>query len=361
VQEGRTYTCAVAIVARIGITGDAASVAVLAQGKGLIPGDVPRLDGFEVGGQVRLSWPPAIDIDIWRYELRWGATDGDWDSATLIDRTDSLRLVTSDIPPGTWRFYCRAIDSIGQYSAGDAYRDITVTLDTQAFFVGAHAFTYASGVNLYLYSDRYGTEQQWTELGTAIDTLLTAVASTYSGDWISYDHAGASEWVSDVWDLGLIGDDDDYAGTFQADWTAVRALGSSTITREIELSTDGSTWTAYDAASIRATAALVRLRVGAESGHAFIVSGSPSVRLDVIARESSGIVTTLASGGKAVTIDGQYAFAKSIVLTPSGSAPRIAVYDNVQMAAGSASFDVYLFDASGAQIAGDVSWRFQGV
>ena len=361
VLEGRTYTAAVAILARIGLTGPSASVDVAAQGKGLIPGDVPRLDGFEVGGEVRLSWLPAIDIDIWRYELRYGPTDGDWASATLIDRTDSLRLVTRDVPPGEWRFYCRAIDSIGQYSAGDAVRDITVTLDTQAFFVGSHAFSYASGSNLYLYEDRYGTEQQWTELGTGADVLWPGPANDYADPWVGYDHAGASEWVSDTWDLGLIGDADEYAGTFQADWTPVLALGSSTITQQIELSTDGATWTPHTATSIRDTASLVRLRVSAESGNAFMVRGAPSVRLDVVARESSGIATTLASGGKTVAVDGQYAFAKSIVLTPSGTAPRTAVYDNVQMGATAASFDIYLFDSAGAQVAGDVSWRFQGV
>jgi hypothetical protein len=31
------------------------------------------LTGYEVGGEVRLRWEPATDIDIWRYEIRWGA------------------------------------------------------------------------------------------------------------------------------------------------------------------------------------------------------------------------------------------------------------------------------------------------
>ena len=93
-QEGQGYQLDIITVSRTAASSDAASSNITAQGKQLAPGNVPSLTGFEVGGEVRLSWEPAVDIDIWRYEVRYGLTSDAWDDATLIVRVDSLRLVT---------------------------------------------------------------------------------------------------------------------------------------------------------------------------------------------------------------------------------------------------------------------------
>jgi hypothetical protein len=72
VQEGVTYTAKVAAVSSIGATGTWATQSATAAGKTLIPSDVPSVSAFEAGGRVYVSWAPAVDIDIWRYEVRYG-------------------------------------------------------------------------------------------------------------------------------------------------------------------------------------------------------------------------------------------------------------------------------------------------
>lgn len=357
-QEGQTYAVSVAVVAAVGLTGAPAQTSVTAAGKFLVPGNVPSLSGFEVGGEVRLTWPPAADIDVWRYEIRYGATTGDWDSANRIDRVDGLRLVTRDVPAGTWRFYAKAIDSVGQYSVSPATRDLTVTLDAKAFFVGADELDYTSGTNLYTDTLPDGTVLRWSEVGTDFGTLFPNNLETYTDIAASYDGGAASEWLSETFDLGAI-----YVGNWQWESRAISALGSGdSITAELELSTDNSTWAAYTDPAVKVSARYARVRLSAAAGNVLLQDGTlPTVRLDVVTREETGTVTTSASGASTVTLNQAYEFANWIGLQPSGTASRTAVFDNVQVG-DPTTFDVYLFDdATGMQVSGDVAWRFQGV
>ncbi len=360
IQEGVAYSVRVAIVAAIGITGDEAVTLITAQGKGLIPGDVPALYGIEAGGEVRLRWDPAVDLDIWRYEVRWGETTDTWEEAALLDRVDSLRLTTRDVPAGTWRFQVKALDSVGQYSTNAAYRDLVVTLDTRAFFVDEYTLAYSSGDSSNIYTDTFrdGTIIRFTEVGTDFDTLFPNNVETYTDIAAGYDNGSASEWESAVADFGAI-----YTGQFQFDARAITALGSGdSITINYELSTDSSTWDTYTADTIKATARYARVRVETTAGNSLVQSGDVTVRLDVVTREESGTFTTAASGPATVSLTSDYEFTKAIVLTPAGTASAVVVYDNIDLASNPNTFDVYGFNpATGAQLVVSGSYRFQGV
>ena len=79
-------------------------------------------------------------------------------------------------------------------------------------------------------------------------------------------------------------------------------------------------------------------------------------------RTENGVITTNAAGRSVVTLGYKYAAAKTIQLTPKGTASRSAVYDNIILSqSGANTFDVYLFNSAFAQISGEVAWVFQGV
>ncbi len=361
IQAQATYEILVRIVAAIGITGAWSSQALYVEGKNFPPTDVATLNAVEMGGEVRLSWTSAIDTDIWRYEIRWGAAGGDWETATLLDRVDSLRLITRDIPPGTWRFWVKALDSIGQYSANAASREVVVTLDNSAFFVGDVSLGINTGASVAVFSDtdRFGHFRAWSEQGTVVDTLLPNVANTYTGLACSHDLGGSSLFTSETWDVGEAGAADSYAGNLAINVDAVTTLAGS-VTTETQTSLNGSAWTSHAETSVRTELAYAKVTASAASSNGFLITGKPYLRLDVFAREETGIVTTSASGATTVTLDNAYFAAKNIQLAPSGTAPRSAVYDNI-VTGDPTHFDVYLFDASNNQIAGQVSWQFQGV
>lgn len=86
--------------------------------------------------------------------------------------------------------------------------------------------------------------------------------------------------------------------------------------------------------------------------------------LDAVARaeSSGGTLTSNASGATTITLAGEYSKALRIVVTVAGTTAATYTVDNVVLAIGSAnSFDVYIFDSGGTQIARDFRWEFQGV
>jgi hypothetical protein len=302
-----------------------------------------------------------VDLDIWRYELRrsaLGATSATWDDMILVDRFNGLRATVQDLAPGDYRFGVKALDSVANYSPNAAYITITVTLDNRAFFVGQQAVGLSAGEATDIFSASYldGAGQDFTEIGTVADTLFPNAADTYTNPFFAYDNAAASEWISEVWDAGA-----SYSGTWRADVSGISAIAGS-ITSYLELADSASgPWTSYSTLSVVAAARYARVRITAAAGSTILVDTDPVVRLDVVAQEEHGTITTSATAAATVTLDNSYTFWKSISLSvdAAGSPEGLtAVFDNVLPASG---FDVYCFDASGAQVSRSVSWVFNGV
>lgn len=362
IQEAQDYQVDVRVVSRVGAVGTAASATIVAQGKMLLPGNVPALSGFEVGGEVRLAWEPAVDIDIWRYEMRWGAVGVAWADAKILDRVDALRLVTKEIPPGTWDFLVAAIDSVQQYSPAPARKTITVTLDAAAFLVDKRDLTVPALTNVAEYRlHRTDAVRRFvTESGASWASLFPGVMAGYTAPLAHYSAAGvASSVVSEVADFGL-----SIAGSWRADIVA-RAIDGDVVATTIDLSNTAAAgpFVADPALSSKATARWARVSVAAAAGNALYAElPAWSVRVDAVPREEVGQIVTVASGVSRVNLTNRYVKAKTIQLTPVGSVPRTACYDNVVMTpSGANSFDVYLFNQAGAQVAGPVDFKFEGV
>jgi len=339
--ENLSYVITVAVVSTVAAIGTAATASVTLLGKSAIPGNVATLSGLEAGGRVFLSWSPADnptipgtpDPDVWRYEVRYGSTGGSWETASLLDQVDALTFVAETIPPGTWRFYVKAIDSIKQYSASAATRDITVTLDSGAYTAQAHTFVSATLTNMAAWTARPDATQYWTtNFGDGVgyghaDTnnatgTFTDLASTV---WPQPHTAGNSAWESESWDTG---------SSLSGTWTATLnyTLHSGTATVSIMLSADGSTWVTYPGTSAKATGRFVKLRIDITTGSA-TVAGYPSVTLSQTPRsESVASVTTLSSGGKLVQLANAYSVARTLQLTPIGSTFATAVADRLLVA-----------------------------
>jgi hypothetical protein len=128
VEEGKPHTIEVRTASSIGALSSAVSGTISPLGKHLPPGNVPHVTGHYAAGSVRLEWGAAIDIDIWRYEVRRVAVGGNWAAALVVDRVDGLSLTVPGVPLGTWDWLVRALDSVGNYSPADARVTVAVTL-----------------------------------------------------------------------------------------------------------------------------------------------------------------------------------------------------------------------------------------
>lgn len=355
VQEGQGYQIDVITVSRTGASSAVAFATLTAQGKQLAPGNVPSLTGFEVGGEVRLSWEPAVDIDIWRYEVRYGLTTDTWDDAKLIDRVDSLRLVTKDVPAGTWDFMVRALDSVGHYSPTEARRTITVTLDSNAFLVDSYEFDAPTVSGMAEYAlGRLDDKRRWvTEDGGTVGSKFTAALTSYALPMAAYNTT-ASAWTSEAEDFGL-----SLSGNWKAEVVATSLVG--THDEYLDIGPDGTAWTAYPMVA-KTTGRFARTRIEAASGEVvYVETPGAEVRIDAVPRKEDGESTSLSSGGKTITLDNDYAAVKAITITPLGTASRSATVDAI-VTGDPSSFDVYLFNpATGAQVAGGFRWTFEGV
>lgn len=359
VQEGVYYSIEATVVTSTGGESDPAVAYITALGKYLIPGDVPSLTGFEVGGEVRLSWTPAVDIDIWRYEIRYGSVGVSWDDATVLDRVDALRLVTKEVPAGDWDFLVRALDSVGQYSAGDARKAITVTTDAEAFLVGTHDFDTPTLSNVEVFTlGRTDSAIRYVTADTSqtVDAMFSDPLDGYTNPLDTYHAPVSATWLSETWDLGQV-----LSGNWLCDIGSLSAL-SGAYTAQLELSTDGVEWDVFPSLSAKTGARYARMRVTSTSNSTFLlILPYVTLRLDAVAREETGTITTAASGATEVTV-GAFSAVKEVILTPETSVPRSAVYDNIQLGDPSSTFDIYLFNSvTGAQESGIVRYKFRGV
>ena len=128
-------------------TGPAVIGNVQIDGKFAIPSDVPNIYATQTGaGEVAVNWDNAVDIDIWRYELRQGTTSDTWATATTTDLMDDTDRVFVGLPLGTHRFFVKAIDSVRNESATAKFVDIT--LSAPVAVSGLFGFEVASEVRL---------------------------------------------------------------------------------------------------------------------------------------------------------------------------------------------------------------------
>lgn len=328
VQQGKTYTVRIYARNSLGFESAVLEGSQTAQGKLLAPGDVPAITmAFEIGGEVLLEWDPAIDIDIVRYEWRYtpGVTGGgSWTSATLIDRVDGLRARFLGLLTGTHRFYVKAIDSVGNYSANAATVDITVTTDANSF-IQTVTFTTPTLSNMVAARKPDDPLTTWISQysGTWNSAFSTAIAG-FTNALVTYFGSGTSYLQTESFDFGT-----ELSGDLAATWDATDVSGSGQPV--IEHSLDGSAWTTVNGITAKATFRFVRLKrttTGFQKIH-----GMPTLTLNVLSREEGQLVTTSSSIYKTVLLRGHYFAAISISVTPQGdgSATRTGIYDAVAL------------------------------
>jgi hypothetical protein len=325
VQEGVEYVCKVATVTTIGAVGDWAQINITPAGKYLVPGDVPSLTCFEAGGTVHVDWLPAIDIDIWRYEVRYSTTAGTWADATMIDRVDALRLTSDQIPVGTWKIHVKALDSVGQYSATAATANVVVTSDAASFFVDSYDSTTPTLTNMasFTLAPTDSATYYVTEDNAMWGAKYSSNLSTYSNALATYHASVTSTWL---------GESEDFGQLLGGQWTGnslVSAISGS-LTSYLGLSQDGSAWTYLTGLSQKENGRFARLKHESLTTSTLLVTvPTQNIRLDAIPREEVGSGTSSSTGPVAVVLENSYVAVKKLSVSPEGSTARVATYDHV--------------------------------
>ena len=316
-KESLLYTVNVTVRSTAGALGTPGSDTVTTSGKSAIPTDVAVLNGYDVGGEVRLSWSPAVDLDLTGYEIRFGLTSDTWDSATLLDRvaTPTLRYTTKLVPPGTKRFFIKALDSVrsstypfGQPSANAAFCDVAISLDPDSFLAATHTWTTPGLTNMVATGS---TPPSWlTDYGTTFSALFTSALATYTNPLASYFGSGVSTLLTETFDMGQV-----YAGLLTNNAQVTNIAGSASII--LEASLDGVTFTQFPGQSAQIAGRYVRLRITTTG--VMLVTDMGLMQLSVVAVSETGSVMTSVAGWTTVTLTRKYSKVKTIQLTSDGS------------------------------------------
>ena len=325
VKESVAYTVKVAAVSSIAAVGTYATQTGTAEGKYLVPSDVPQVSAFEAGGRVYISWQPATDIDIWKYEVRYGAVGVGWAAATILDRIQALRLTSDQIAVGTWSIYVKAIDSVNQYSTNAATCTVTVTSDSTSFLVNTLNSTAPALTNMveYALARSDATRYFVSDDGVAFGTKYSAALGTYTNALASYHASMTSTWLGESKDFGML-----LGGQWTINGSVADVSGSHTTS--LGTSTDGATWAYTAGASQKLNSRFARIKHEA-LGTATLQVQIPtqSIRIDAIPRSETGSDTSSASFGKTQYLTNDFLLSKSITVAPQGSAATNWTYDNV--------------------------------
>lgn len=253
--ENVLYTVSVAILTTLDVVGTAASVTITNNGKSAKPGDVPRLDAYEIGGEVRISWDPATDKDLTGYEIRWGSTSDTWATATLLDRVaaPAVRYATKEISEGTRRIFIKALDSIrstaypyGQESLNAETADVVVTSDAAAFVAAAEQFVGPPTLkSMVAYNGGWITNDSATWNATYSSTL-----NSYTNVLLTYHGAASSALWTDILDLGAATTGDfSISGDYQGSMTYTELEAGITPIKYLQLITGGESTLVVDDAT----------------------------------------------------------------------------------------------------------------
>lgn len=364
VQDDVQLITNVYIVSRVGTMSPAATVHTQTLGKFALPSDVPYIRGYEVGGEVRLEVGPAIDKDLRGLEVRYGAVGVAWGDAKLVDFVPTApgvgaRLLSKIIPAGTWDILCCALDSVEQYSANPARMTLTVTSDASAFLVDNHQFINPTVSGMAEYTLWAGdTVRRFVSEDNLPFSKFSAPLGTYTQPLASYC-SQPSEFVTEGWDFGT-GISGDWRGS-----TGVSAISGSP-EEHIDLSTvsPAGPWLTYTPANARTTARYARLRVSAMANEAMSVKiPDPIVRVDAVPKTEYAKVPTTSSATSyaRITLENDYVALKGPPkITVLGNTAASSTVDNIQVG-DPTTFDVYIFNSAGIQIARDFMWEFNGV
>lgn len=178
----------------------------------------------------------------------------------------------------------------------------------------------------------------------------------------SINQSGVDAYYEETYDLGTT------FATMQItlNYTGVTLSGNPVVLPYISTSLDGITFEPYtqDQKMLGVNFRYVKFKITVDGGDSKGVYNLRQINLvlDAKAISDSGKVTCNASdpGGTLVLFHKSFVDITSIIVTPSGTTPAIAIYDFDGSVANPTGFKVLLFNTSGARINGEASWTVKG-
>ena len=342
-----------------------------------------------IDNNVLLNWTEADSIlPILYYNIKKGAS---YESGSTIGTKQGLFTTVFETVSGTFTYWIAAIDSANNVGEPEQVSatvnqppDYVLRKNVDSTFVSQGSIpttvtssnAFADGGNLFVNVDTTRTYQDHF-IGTG------SGGSPQYPNWNSYGAtaiyglpSATSGFYQEILDYGTT-----LAGTkIVQTLTGMHEAGSTSITPQISISTDNTSYTDY-AGSATTDASNTHSAFGTSFRYVkfrydFSSAGNDdllkitafNMRLETKQKTDSGSGTASASDSGGTTVNfstsvggGTYFVdVVSITVTPKGSSsPVIAIYDFVDTP-NPTSFKVLLYNTSGTRVSGDFSWTARG-
>jgi predicted phage tail protein len=323
----------------------------------------PVISQQVIDNNVLLRWTDSTQtLPIVYYELRRGTT---YASGTSVGTKQGLFTTVFETVSGTYTYWLAGIDSAGNVGTPASVSalvnqppDYILRSDINSTFSGTSTNLTPNGTGLLATVDTTETWQShftsrgWSTLQDQVSAGFTiyAMPSTTTGSYV------------EEFDYSTV-----LAGTkITSTLTRQTVAGSVTVTPTLSVKTaSGDPWTDYaNQESIYATNfryVKVRYDFTSTGGDDLLQLSGLNVRLDIKIKNDmgNGTANSADTGGTTVNFNVPFVDIESIGVTPSGTTPRIAIYDFVDVA-NPTSFKVLLFDTAGNRVSGAFSWQARG-
>lgn len=343
-----------------------------------------NLTGFEAAESIRLRWDASATTWVQRYRVEYVSLDSPpkFSGARLAALVDSTQLLISDVEVGSYRFYVYALDDGDPPLQSSAVTvDIDVTSDQLAFKTDVYEFENPVVTNMHswTYRDFPTTDRTFYVTAMAGDSFENSPSTfaAYDDEPLANFHStGSTEWLSEVQDFGT-----SFSGTWVLDHSVEALSGDVTVELWMSNTAPTSPFIGGNAVLVASSTSVTvpgeirgsgtyrygQVRVlAAGTETALVTTPTMKLQLEAVPFEESGTGTSQGSGAETVSLSRQYGVVKDVQITAKASGsppgPSTAVYDNIQLSASPVStFDVYVFDADGNQVAVDFYWRWKGI
>lgn len=317
------------------------------------PSNVAGFTAQPHAGLVLFRWSRITDADLAGYEIRYNAQGNtNWDSAGIITRTTrGTQITTGIVPPGSWTFLIKAVDTTGNVSA-----------------VAATCNANVANANVAVLQ-RY--EPDYWETGTLINCIIhgptrdlivkSQAASAYAVGWDTFDQAvvnayASASYQSPEFDLGIEGAVRVYAPVTSFLLPNETGIASPDVKLKAR---DGAgatviDWQLWDVGNV--TARYLTFKLEIDTGEGLIDVSAMQPTADAEYRVEVGDNVAVAAAGATITFSKPFFRTPSITVTPIGSGDYTA-----QIASPTTTGCTAYVRTGATAVDGAINWQARGI
>lgn len=320
-------------------------------GKSAEPDNVTGFVTSQNGAVVAFRWIPVSDLDVKGYKIRRMNTSLPfvWDDAVKVTEiTLGSTITTAVVPPGSWKFGIKAIDTSGNESILPGLDDLVVINDFNVISAIEQSPTWP------------GTRVNLTLTGSLLEVTTPGTLAVYTSDIIDLGKTATvrvwAEVVTQLHDGQSSGErEPELEIRFGNDeavlmWDAVDTTLMWDAVDTTRMWSDLGPWVPWIVGILNTKFVQQRLTIDTDIGYIDLLTYKPVV--DVLPLEEGARDVVISIGSTTITFTKPFLTTPRISVQVKGTVALLAIVDNES----DAGFDVQVFNTSGTDVGGTVDW-----